>query len=174
MDACLPGELHIFSTFMSPLWWILAVQLPVRHLSSRRNVRQASFVCMKWTPAIWCFQIKSTLCHRQLLQNKIVSLSWLMGINRLLMKILTAGGRHCVDTLCSVYLRYSFLKVTALLAPDCSDQTHEKLSSSCSAMNSASLWTSITFPPALLSMGLSVPRTSPAKVARKRTRWDDL
>lgn len=67
-----------------------------------------------------------------------------------------------------------FLRVTALLALDYSDQTHEKLSSSCSAMNSASPWTSVIFPSALLSMGLSVPRTSSAKVARKRTRWDDL
>ena len=147
MDACLPGELHVFSTFMFPLWLILAVQPAVRHLSSRRNVRQASSVCREWTRAIRCFKIKSTLCYRKLLQNEIVSLSWLMGINRLLMKTLTTGGGRCVDTLHGVLLHYWFLRVTALLALDCSNQTHEKLSSSCSAMNSASPWTSITFPP---------------------------
>ena len=77
-------------------------------------------------------------------------------------------------TLFAVSSCISDFLVTALLALDCSDQTHEKLSSSSSALNSASLWTSVTFPPALLSMGLNVPRTSPAKVARKRTRRDDL
>ena len=46
-----------------------------------------------------------------------------------------------------------FLRVTALLALDYS----EKLSSSCSALNAASPWTSVAFPSALLSMGLVCP-----------------
>lgn len=115
MDACLSGELHIFSTFMFPLWLILATQLPVRHLSSRRNVRQASFVCRKWTPAIWRFEIKSTLCYRTSLQNKIVSLSWLMGINQLLMKITNYRRK----VLCRHSLRCPLAVVIFLESPHC-------------------------------------------------------
>lgn len=63
-----------------------------------------------------------------------------------------------------------FLRVTALLALDYSDQTHEKLSSSCSAMNSASPWTSVTFPSASPSMGLVCPERGLRWLGRERGR----